>query len=56
MLQMWDELLAVVDKLMLNEELGTLIWCYNKFGVYSSQSFYAIINYRGITPIYIPDV
>jgi hypothetical protein len=23
---------------------------------YSSQSFYAIINYRGITPIYIPAV
>jgi hypothetical protein len=33
-----------------------LIWCYNKSGVYSSQSFYNVISYRGITLLYIPAV
>jgi hypothetical protein len=56
LMQMWDALLSVVDKLVLNEEPDTLIWCYNNSGVYYSQSFYAIINCRGIIPSYIPVV
>jgi hypothetical protein len=28
----------------------------NKSGVYDTQSFYVIINYRGITPLYIPAI
>jgi hypothetical protein len=30
-------------------------WCYEKSGVYSSHS-YAIINFNGVTPIYIAAV
>jgi hypothetical protein len=33
-----------------------LIWSYEKSGVYSSQSFYAIINFRGLKPVYIPAI
>jgi hypothetical protein len=40
MMQIWDELLDVVDKLVFNEEPDTLIWCYNNSGVHSSQSLY----------------
>jgi hypothetical protein len=33
-----------------------MLWgCENK-GVYSSHTFYAIINYRGVKPIYIPAI
>jgi hypothetical protein len=40
MMQIWDELLDVVGKLIFNEEPDTLIWCCNNYGVHSSQSFY----------------
>jgi hypothetical protein len=49
-MQSWRELLAVMEETILNVEADALIWCYNKSGVYSSQSFYNVISYRGITP------
>jgi hypothetical protein len=33
-----------------------LIWKYESNGVYSSKSLYAIINFRGVQPIYLPAV
>jgi hypothetical protein len=56
MMQAWGELLAVVCQLELNNYTDALLWCYEKSGVYSSHSFYAIINFRGVTPMYIPAV
>jgi hypothetical protein len=53
MMQTWNELLAVVEQMCLNEDSDALYWCYEKFGVYSSQSFYVVINYRGLAPVYI---
>jgi hypothetical protein len=41
---------------VLRDETDALVWCYNSTGVYSSQSMYAIINYRGVTPVYVPAV
>jgi hypothetical protein len=29
------------------------VWVYEKIGTYSSHSFYALISYRGVTPMYI---
>jgi hypothetical protein len=55
-MQRWDDILVVVESLELNAEPDALIWCYNKSGVYDTQSFYATINYRGITPLYIPAI
>lgn len=46
----------MMEETILNDEADALIWCYNKLGVYSSQSFYNVISYRGITPLYIPAV
>jgi hypothetical protein len=56
MMQSWGELVSVVENVVLSDETDALIWMYNKSGVYSSQSYYAIINYRGVTPIYVPVV
>jgi hypothetical protein len=50
----WDELKAVAEQLNLNEDSYALVWGYEKSGVYSSHSCYAVISYRGVTPIYIP--
>jgi hypothetical protein len=55
-LQRWDELLTVVGNTDLREESDALIWCYSKTEVYDTQSFYAVVNYRGITPLYIPAI
>jgi hypothetical protein len=52
----------VVENVRLTEESDALIWCYNKTGIYSTQFFYNIINYKGrrggggVTPVYIPPV
>jgi hypothetical protein len=52
----WDDMRELVSSLVLNEEPDTPIWNYSSSGIYSSQSCYAIINFRGVTPIYIPAV
>jgi hypothetical protein len=54
MMLVWDDLRGVVSSLVLKEEPDTPIWNYSISGIYSSQSCYAIINFRGVTPIYIP--
>jgi hypothetical protein len=35
-----------------------VVWVWDRNGVYSSHSFYAIINYRGggVKPVYIPAI
>jgi hypothetical protein len=54
MMQCWDDLHAVVENVSLKEESDALIRGCEKKRVYSSHSFYVIINYRGVLPIYIP--
>jgi hypothetical protein len=56
MMQTWYELGAVLDEVVLNDADDALIWGYNSSGIYSSQSLYTIINYRGVTPVYTPAV
>jgi hypothetical protein len=45
-----------VDQLNLSDEFDVLVWAYEISGVYSSHSFYVVINYRGVTLVYIPSV
>jgi hypothetical protein len=33
-----------------------LIWKYESSGLYSSKSLYAIVNFRGVQPVYLHDV
>jgi hypothetical protein len=56
MMQVWDDLMAVVEQVNLNEDFDALVWVYEKTGSYSSHSFYAVIGYRGVTPMYIPAI
>jgi hypothetical protein len=56
MLEIWDELMIVVENVVLWNEIDALVWCYNSAGVYSSQSMYVVINYRGVTLVYVPAV
>jgi hypothetical protein len=54
--QMWEDLCAVVDQVELNVDSDSLVWCYEKSGVYSSQSCYAVISFRGVTPVHLPAI
>jgi hypothetical protein len=56
MMQMWGELVDLVEQITLNDESDALIWSYEKSGVYSLQSFFAIINFRGDKLVYIPAI
>jgi hypothetical protein len=52
MMHNWDDLVAVVEQITLNEDLDALIWSYNSTGIYSSSSLYSIISFRGFSSIY----
>jgi hypothetical protein len=45
-----------VEQVNLNDEIDALYWCYEKSGTFSSHFCYAIINFRGVIPMYIPAI
>jgi hypothetical protein len=53
---LWEELVGLVSTIELTNEEDALVWQFNSVGVYSSQSLYATINFRGVQPIYLPVV
>jgi hypothetical protein len=50
---MWDELMNLVTTIEMSNEEDALIWQYQSNGVYSSQPLYNIINFRGVTPVFV---
>jgi hypothetical protein len=56
MMQTWCELLSVVEQVSLRDEPDSVVWVWDRLGMYSSHSFCAIINYRGVKPVYIPAI
>jgi len=50
---MWQALSSVGDSIRLTEEEDTILWSFSSNGHYSVQSLYAIINHRGVTPVFI---
>jgi hypothetical protein len=53
---LWEELVGLVSTIELTNEEDALVWQFNSVGVYSLQSLYAAINFRGVQPIYLPVV
>jgi hypothetical protein len=53
---LWEEVLAIAASLELSSDEDEPVWQYSSAGVYSSQSLCAIINFRGVTPVYVPAV
>ena len=39
-----------------SQQKDSFIWKYESNGIYSSKSLYAIVNFRGVQPIYLPVV
>jgi hypothetical protein len=53
---MWEEMVQIAATVERSEDDNTLIWQYTSTGVYSSQSLYKIINFRGVQPVFVPAV
>jgi hypothetical protein len=50
----WLELKQIVSLVDLVEEDDNIIWQYNFSGRFSVQSLYAVVNDRGVKPVYTP--
>jgi hypothetical protein len=51
-----DEVFQLASTISFSHCEDEMILSYTSNGIYSSQTLYKIINYRGITPVYIPSV
>jgi hypothetical protein len=52
----WLEIVQLASTICFSEEEDSLIWQFNSKGIYSSQSLYRLINFRGILPVHVPAV
>jgi hypothetical protein len=56
MMDMWREIVEIAQTIIFSVEEDQLIWKYESKGVYSSKSLYAVINFRGVQPVFPPSV
>jgi hypothetical protein len=56
MMDQWYQLEQIASSIRLSDVEDSLMWKLHSSGVYSSQSLYAVLNYRGMTPMFIPMV
>lgn len=53
---MWEEVVQLASTVSLDDSDGALIWKFSSNGVYSVQSLYKEINFRGIKPILVSSI
>lgn len=51
LMQLWHEILQLASTIVFSNEEGSLIWTFNSSCIYSSQSLYKVINFRGVKPV-----
>jgi hypothetical protein len=56
MMDSWYELEGLASGICYSNDYDALIWQYTEKGVYATTTFYNIINFGGLTPIFIPSV
>ena len=49
-------MVQLASTISFTDEKDSLIWQFNSHGVYSSRSLYKVINFRGISPVFVPVV
>jgi hypothetical protein len=52
--QDWLDVVQLVSTINLNNDEDEMIWVFNSAGIYSSQSLYKVINFRGIKTMHVP--
>lgn len=56
LMNMWEEIVQLAGTISFSDEEDSLIWQFNSSDVYSSQSLYKIVNFRGISFVHVPTV
>jgi hypothetical protein len=56
MMRAWEEIIQLASTINFSGDQDEMIWTFSSNGVYSSQSLYKIVNFRGIKPIHTPAV
>ena len=56
LLRAWEEIIQLASTICFTGDEDSVIWQYISNGVYSTQSLYRIVNFRGVTPVYTPAV
>ena len=54
MMRHWHDLLEIACSISLSSEMDSLVRQLENKGVYSTSSLYHVINFRGVSPVYIP--
>ena len=49
----WLDLVNILRLTQFSDDDDSLIWQYDTKGGYSSKSLYAIVNFRGVQPLYL---
>jgi hypothetical protein len=53
---LWEEVVSLASSINFSGADDEMVWQHNSSGMYSSQSLYSIINFRGMTLVYLSDV
>jgi hypothetical protein len=51
--QSWLEIVELASTIQLTDDEDEMVWQFTLKGVYSSQSLYKIINFRGIKQVHV---
>lgn len=51
---MWLEVVQIASTIDFSEDDDNLIWQFTSNGIYSSQSLYKVISFRGVMPVFVP--
>jgi hypothetical protein len=49
----WYELVQIVNSIQFSGEADALIWKFESNGVFTVKSMYAVINFKGVLPVYV---
>ncbi|WVZ97911.1 hypothetical protein U9M48_043413 [Paspalum notatum var. saurae] len=56
LMRVWEEVVQLASTIVFKGDEDSLIWQFSSNGVYSSQSLYKAINFRGISQVHSPAV
>lgn len=51
--ELWYELVGIMEDIQLVDDSDQIIWSFSSNGKYSDQSLYAVINHRGVKPVFV---
>jgi hypothetical protein len=52
----WQEIIQLASIISFSDDEDSLIWTFNSRGIYSSQSLYKVIKFRGVKLVHVPEV